>query len=162
MTQRLSNPFKTSPETYQAMLGFSKAVVDSGLEHSLIELVKIRVSQINGCAYCIHMHTTEARKAGETEMRLHLLAAWRESSAFTARERAALAWAEALTRVEQTQAPDADYALVWAEFSEKEQVDLTFAIGMINTWNRLAVGFRLAHPPVPAPDAASGAVDVAA
>jgi AhpD family alkylhydroperoxidase len=158
MTQRLNNPVKASPETYQAMLGFSKAVVDSGLEHSLIELVKIRVSQINGCAYCIHMHTTEARKAGETEMRLHLLSAWRESSAFSNRERAALAWAEALTRVEQTQAPDADYALVWAEFSEKEQVDLTFAIGMINTWNRLAVGFRLAHPPLPA----SQAVDVAA
>src|SRR5690606_15719879 len=105
MTQRLNNPFKTSPQTYQAMIGFSQAIADSGLERSLIELVKIRVSQINGCAYCIHMHTTEARKAGETEMRLHLLAAWRESSAFTARERAALAWAEALTRVEQTQAP---------------------------------------------------------
>ncbi len=152
MTQRLAAlPFKAAPDTYQAMLNLSRAVSESGLEPSLIELIKIRVSQINGCAYCIHMHVTDARKAGENEMRLHLLGAWRESSAFTARERAALGWADSLTRVEQTQAPDADYLPLKAVFTEKEQVDLTLAIGMINSWNRLAVGFRLAHPAVPAP-----------
>ena len=158
MTPRVSNPFKAAPETYQAMVKLEQAVAASGLEHSLLEMLRTRVSQINGCAYCLHMHTTDARKAGESEMRLHLLAAWRESSAFSDRERAALGWAEALTRIEQTQAPDADYEAVKARFSESEQVNLTFAIGAINTWNRLAVGFRLAHPVVAAPQVA----DVAA
>jgi len=158
MTPRVSNPFKAAPQAYQAMVGLEQALGASGLEHSLLELLKTRVSQINGCAYCLHMHVTDARKAGESEMRLHLLAAWRESSAFTARERAALGWAEALTRIEQTQAPDADYDALKARFSEAEQVNLTFAVGAINTWNRLAVGFRLAHPAVPSPQAA----DVAA
>lgn len=121
-------------------------VAAGGLEHSLLELVKIRVSQINGCAYCLHMHAADARKAGESEVRLHLLAAWRESSLFSPRERAALTWAESLTRIEQTQASDADYAVLKAQFTETEQVNLTFAIGAINVWNRLAVGFRSAHP----------------
>jgi AhpD family alkylhydroperoxidase len=110
--------------------------------------VKTRASQINGCAYCLEMHTREARAAGETEARLHLLAAWAESSLYTPRERAALAWTEALTRVSETHAPDEAWQAVAAEFSEAEIVDLTVAIGMINTWNRLAVGFRLAHPAV--------------
>ena len=92
------------------------------------------------------MHTTDARKAGETEMRLYMLSAWRESSLYSDRERAALAWTDALTRIEQTQAPDADYDLVKAQFSDAEQVNLTLAIGLINAWNRLAIGLRLAHP----------------
>lgn len=146
MTPRLASPATAAPETYQAMVRLEQAVAASGLEHSLLELVKIRVSQINGCAYCLHMHAADARKAGESEVRLHLLAAWRESSLFSPRERAALTWAESLTRIEQTQASDADYAVLEAQFTETEQVNLTFAIGAINVWNRLAVGFRSAHP----------------
>jgi len=146
MTERLSNPYKIAPEAYQAMLGVSKAISASGLEHSLLELVKVRASQINGCAFCIHMHATDARKAGETEMRLYMLNAWRESSLYSDRERAALAWTDSLTRIEQTQAPDEDYALVKAQFSDAEQVNLSLAIGLINSWNRLAIGLRLAHP----------------
>lgn len=152
-TPRVSNPFKAAPEAYQAMMKLEQAIAASGLEHSLLELLRTRVSQINGCAHCLHMHTTDARKAGESEMRLYLLSAWRESSAFTDRERAALGWAEALTLVSQTGAPDADHEALKARFSETEQVSLTFAIGSINTWNRLAVGFRLAHPAVAAPQA---------
>ena len=150
MTPRITSPATAAPETYQAMVRLEQAVAASGLEHSLLELVKIRVSQINGCAYCLHMHTADARAAGEDEVRLHLLAAWRESSLFSPRERAALTWAESLTRIEQTQASDADYAALKVEFSEAEQVILTFAIGAINVWNRLAVGFRSAHPAGPA------------
>ncbi|WP_292230499.1 carboxymuconolactone decarboxylase family protein [Brevundimonas sp.] len=146
MTERLSSPYKIAPQAYQAMQGVEKAIKTCGLEHSLLELVKVRASQINGCAYCIHMHTTDARKAGETEMRLYMLSAWRESSLYSDRERAALTWTDALTRIEQTQAPDADYDLVKAQFSDEEQVNLTLAIGLINSWNRLAVGLRLAHP----------------
>lgn len=150
MTPRIANPAKAAPDVYQAMARLEQAVAASGLEHSLLELLKIRVSQINGCAYCLHMHTADARKAGESEVRLHLLAAWRESSLFSPRERAALTWAESLTRIEQSQASDADYAVFKAEFSEAEQVKLAFAIGAINVWNRLAVGFRSAHPAGPA------------
>jgi len=150
MTPRITNPAKAAPETYQAMVRLEQAVAASGLEHSLLELIKIRVSQINGCAYCLHMHTADARAAGEDEVRLHLLAAWRESSLFSPRERAALTWAESLTRIEQSQASDADYAALKAQFSETEQVNLTFAVGAINVWNRLAVGFRSAHPAGPA------------
>ncbi len=146
MTERLSNPYKIAPDAYQAMIKVETAIAASGLEHSLLELVKLRASQINGCAFCIHMHTTDARKAGETEMRLYMLSAWRESSLYSDRERAALAWTDALTRIERTQAPDADYDLVKAQFSDAEQVNLTLAIGTINAWNRLAIGLRLAHP----------------
>ncbi|MCZ4106823.1 carboxymuconolactone decarboxylase family protein [Brevundimonas diminuta] len=146
MTPRITSPATAAPETYQAMVRLEQAVAASGLEHSLLELIKIRVSQINGCAYCLHMHTADARRAGEDEVRLHLLAAWRESSLFSPRERAALTWAESLTRIEQTQASDADYAVLKAQFTETEQVNLTFAVGAINVWNRLAVGFRSAHP----------------
>jgi AhpD family alkylhydroperoxidase len=153
MTPRLSNPFKSAPETVKAMLALS-ATVANGLEHSLLELVKIRASQINRCAFCLHMHTTDARKAGETEMRIYMLEAWRESSLYTDRERAALAWTEALTRVAETGAPDADYDLLKAQFTESEQVNLTFAIGVINLWNRVQVGFRAAHPAEPARAAA--------
>ncbi|HYZ23703.1 MAG TPA: carboxymuconolactone decarboxylase family protein, partial [Rhodopila sp.] len=111
-----------------------------------IHLVEMRASQINGCAFCIHMHATEARAQGESEMRLYMLNAWRESSLYTPRERAALAWTEALTRLADTGAPEEDYELLKAHFTEAEQVNLTLAIGAINTWNRLQVGFRAAHP----------------
>jgi AhpD family alkylhydroperoxidase len=122
------------------------AVQGSGLEKSLIELVKTRASQINGCAFCLHMHTRDARREGESEERLYLLDAWRESPLYTDRERAALAWTEALTRISETHAPDADYEALKAQFSPEEQVKLTLLIGAINTWNRLAIGFRAIHP----------------
>jgi len=147
MTPRLKDHFKAAnPEIMKAMLALSAAVAKCGLEHSLLELVKIRASQINRCAFCIHMHTTDARKAGESEMRIYMLPAWRESPLYSDRERAALAWTEALTLVAETDAPDEDYALLKAQFSESEQVNLTMAIGVINTWNRLQVGFRGQHP----------------
>lgn len=149
MTPRLDNPFKISPAVMKAMLALETAVHGSGLEEGLLHLVKLRASQINGCAYCIHMHATDARKHGETEMRLYMLNGWRESSLYSPRERAALAWTEALTLVAQTGAPDADYELVKAQFDEAEQVNLTMAIGAINAWNRLQVGFRAAHPADP-------------
>ncbi len=146
MTERLHTPFKLAPDAYKAISALEAAVKASGLEPSLIELVKMRASQINGCAFCIHMHSTDARKAGETEMRLYMLNAWRESTLYTPRERAALAWTESLTLIAATGAPDADYEAVKAEFSDAEQVNLTMLIGAINAWNRLAIGFRLAHP----------------
>ena len=134
--------FAAAPDVMKAMLGLEKAVVTSGLEHSLIELVKTRASQINGCAYCIDMHTRDAIKAGETPARLFLLDAWREAPLYTDRERAALAWTEALTLISETHAPDADYAAVAEQFSEAETVKLTMLIAAINAWNRIAIGFR--------------------
>jgi len=145
MTPRL-NAYSAAPEGFKAMMGLSDYVTNCPLEHSLQELVKIRASQINGCANCLHMHTADARKAGESEERLYLLSAWRESLLYTPRERAALAWTEALTLVHQTHAPDADYEAAAVQFSPRELVDLTLLIGVINTWNRLAVGFRVVHP----------------
>lgn len=138
--------FAAAPESMQALLALESHVRHCGLEFSLIELVKTRASQINGCAYCIHMHTRDARAAGETEERLYLLSAWRESPLYTPRERAALAWTEVLTRVADTQAPEADYAEMRRHFTEQEAVQLTLLIGVINIWNRLAVGFRSVHP----------------
>ena len=146
MSERLHAPFKFAPDALKAILAIETAVKASGLELSLIELVKMRASQINGCAYCIHMHATDARKEGETEMRLYMLDAWRESSLYTPRERAALAWTESLTLIAKTGAPDADYDLVRKEFNDAELVNLSFLIGTINMWNRLAIGFRLPHP----------------
>ena len=140
------DPWKVAPELMNAVLGMEKAAANSGLEHSLYELVKTRASQINGCAYCLHMHTRDARKAGESEQRLYLLSAWRESSYYTQRERAALAWTEALTEVSRTGAPDAVYEEVCQHFDEKERVALTLAITTINVWNRIAIGFRSQHP----------------
>ena len=145
MTPRLTDPFKLAPAHLQAMIALEKATADSGLETSLIELIKTHVSQINGCAFCIHMHTTDALKAGETPMRLTMLPAWRESSLYSDRERAALGWAEALTKIAETQAADADWDALKAQFAEAEIVQLTFAIGAINVWNRAAIGFRFAH-----------------
>ena len=126
----------------KALLALQQEVEKSGLEHSLIELVKIRASQMNGCAYCIDMHTKDARAAGETEQRIYALNAWRETPFFSERERAALEWAEALTRIGDTHAPDDIYARMRDQFSEEEAVALTFAIIAINGWNRLAISFR--------------------
>jgi AhpD family alkylhydroperoxidase len=138
--------FAAAPESLQAMLALEQHIRNTGLEESLIHLVKIRASQINGCAYCIHMHTRESRAQGESEERIYLLSAWRESPLYTERERAALAWTEALTLVSETHAPDKDYVPLQGAFSEKEIVDLTLLIGVINTWNRMAIGFRAIHP----------------
>ncbi len=138
--------FAAAPNEMKAMLAFETATRDSGLPKTLVELVKIRASQINGCAYCIHMHTRDARAAGETEERIYLLSAWRESPLYTAQERAALAWTEALTLLPQTGAPDEDYEAVRAQFAEADVVRLSLLIGAINVWNRLAVGFRSVHP----------------
>ncbi|MDE1150105.1 MAG: carboxymuconolactone decarboxylase family protein [Azospirillaceae bacterium] len=147
---RLPNHFKLAPDTIKAMLAVEASIRASGLEHSLLELVKTRAAQINGCAFCLHMHATDARAAGETEMRLYMLPAWRESTLYTDRERAALAWTESLTLLAQTGAPDEDYAVLKAQFTDVEQVQLTLAIGAINLWNRLQVGFRAGHPEVKA------------
>lgn len=141
MNQRIDY-YKASRDAVNAMLGLEKAVAALGIEPRLLELVKIRASQINGCAFCVDLHTSEARKAGESERRLHALAVWREAPFFTRRERAALAWTESLTRLADTRAPDADYAQLRAEFSDKEMTDLTLAIIAINGWNRFGVGFR--------------------
>jgi AhpD family alkylhydroperoxidase len=140
------NYAKTSPATYQGLLALQALVDKSELDKPLLELVKIRASQINRCAFCLHMHTRDARKAGVSEERIYLLEAWRESPLYTQRERAALAWTEALTLLPETGAPDEAYAQVAAQFSEPEIVGLTLAIGAINLWNRFGVGFRLVHP----------------
>ena len=143
--QRL-NPRQTAPELIQAMVELEEKVRNSGLSPTLIALVKTRASQLNGCAYCVHMHTRDARRAGESEERLYLLSAWRESPLYTERERAALVWTEALTLIAETHAPDDAYAELAREFSESERVKLTMLIVAINGWNRIAVGFRLVHP----------------
>ncbi|MFQ3457710.1 carboxymuconolactone decarboxylase family protein [Bradyrhizobium sp. UFLA01-814] len=140
------NFYQAAPETIKALVAVENQIAASGLEQSLIELVKTRASQINGCAYCINMHTEDARKHGETEQRLYLLNAWRESPLYSERERAALAWTEALTLVAETHAPDADYEAVRAQFTDSELVNLTTLIGAINAWNRIAIGFRAVHP----------------
>ncbi len=125
-----------------------------GLEKPLVDLAYLRASQINGCAYCIDMHARDARKAGETEQRLYLLSAWRESPLFTARECAALAWAECLTRLPTDGAPDDVYQALQLQFTPLEIANLTTLIGLINLWNRIGVGFRLQHP-MPAQAAAA-------
>ena len=133
---------KAAPEGVKAMGMLEHYVRHCGLEPSLLELVKFRASQINGCAYCIDMHTKDARARGETEQRLYALSAWRETPFFTDRERAALAWTEAVTEVAQGHVPDEVYELARQHFSEKELVDLTLAVVTINGWNRLAISFR--------------------
>ena len=140
------NYYQAAPETIKALRAVEAQILASGLEKSLIELVKTRASQINGCAYCISVHTADARKQGETEERLYLLNAWRESSLYTDRERAALAWTEALTLIAETHAPDDLYEDVHAHFSESETVNLTMLISAINAWNRIAISFRAVHP----------------
>lgn len=145
MEKRL-NPYDAAPEAITAMKKLEDYIRQCGLEHSLIELVKTRASQINGCAFCLHMHTRDAREAGESEKRLYLLSAWRESTLYSPRERAALAWTEALTRVADTGAPCEDYQQGTEEFTDAEFVKLTLLIGAINVWNRISVGFRVVHP----------------
>jgi AhpD family alkylhydroperoxidase len=133
---------KVSPRALQAMLGLQSYVNNSGLEYSLLELVKMRASQINGCAYCLDMHTKDALAAGETAQRLFLLDAWRETSLYSERERAALEWTESLTLVSETHVPDDVYTLARAHFSEEELANLSLAVVAINGWNRLMIGFR--------------------
>lgn len=140
------NAYKAAPDMMKALGALESTVQASGLEPSLIDLVKTRASQINGCAYCIHMHTKEARGRGESEQRLYLLDAWRESPLYSDRERAALAWTEAVTLVSQTHVPDSVYEEVRKSFSEAEIVKLTMLIATINAWNRIAISFRSVHP----------------
>ncbi len=132
---------QASPGAFQAMLGLERHAHQAGIEPALLELVKTRVSQINGCAYCLDMHSKVARAAGETEQRLYLVAAWHETDLFSPRERAALAWAEAVTLLAGRGVSDAAYAAAREEFDEKTLVDLTLAIVAINGWNRMAVAF---------------------
>jgi AhpD family alkylhydroperoxidase len=131
-----------APEAYKAMLGLEKYLSNSSIEKPLRELVKLRASQLNGCAYCIDMHWKDARAGGETEQRLYGLDAWEESPYYTDRERAALAWTEAVTRVADAHVPDAVYDHARSQFSEQEMVDLTYAVATINAWNRLAIAMR--------------------
>jgi AhpD family alkylhydroperoxidase len=133
---------KVFPEGVQALAGLERAVRSATLEPELLELVRVRASQINGCTYCLAMHNRDARARGEHQTRLDTVAAWREAPYYTARERTALAWCEALTDLPHTGAPDEVYAAVEAEFAQEEIAALTFAIVAINGWNRLAVGLR--------------------
>src|SRR5919109_3546855 len=133
---------RVAPNGYRAMAALQSYVDDCGLEPLLLELVKMRASQINGCAYCLDMHSKDARALGETEQRLYALNAWRETPFYSERERAALEWTEAVTLVSQTHVPDEVYEQVRKQFSDKELLDLTFAIVAINSWNRLAISLR--------------------
>ena len=141
MEQRI-DPKKVTPAAYKAIAGLQNFVDQSSLDARLRELIKIRASQINGCAYCLAMHTRDARKLGETDERMHLLNAWREAPIFSAREQAALAWTEALTLITQGHVPDEVYEQVRRQFSEDEIVELTLAVIAINSWNRIAISFR--------------------
>jgi AhpD family alkylhydroperoxidase len=133
---------KVSPGAYHAMLGLEHYLHECGLEESLLHLIKLRTSQINGCAYCLDMHWKDLRAIGESEQRLYSLDAWAETPFYSDRERAALAWAEAVTRVADTHVPDEVYELARKHFSEKELADLTLAIATINAWNRLSIAAR--------------------
>jgi AhpD family alkylhydroperoxidase len=135
------NYLKLAPEPLKALSGVEAYLRGCGLEHGLLELVKTRVSQVNGCAFCLDMHTQDARAAGETEQRLYALPAWREAPFYTARERAALAWAEAVTTLDG-HVPDSLYEEARKQFTEKELADLTWAVVAINGWNRLAISLR--------------------
>lgn len=141
MDQRI-NYLKVAPEGVENLRKLEAYLKNAGLEHDLVELVKLRASQINGCAFCIDMHTKDARTRGESEQRLYGLNAWRETPFYSERERAALAWTETVTKISADQAPDAIYDQVKQHFTEKELVDLTLAVIAINAWNRLAISFR--------------------
>ena len=143
MTQRIDY-IQQSPELFKAYLAFSTAVRGGAIDATTRNLVQIRASQINGCAFCLDMHVKEARIDGERELRLHHVAIWRESPLFTARERAALEWAEALTTLPGHGVPDAIYNAVREQLSEKELSDLSFAVVAINGWNRISIGFQVA------------------
>jgi len=141
MTQRIDYP-KAAPEGFAAMRGLERYVKGSGLPQKLLELVRMRASQLNGCGYCLDMHSKDARSTGETEQRLYVLPAWREAPFYDERERAALEWTEAVTRIADAGVPDAVYERARRQFSEKELADLTLAVVAINGWNRLAIAFR--------------------
>lgn len=145
MSERL-NPFTVSPAAMQPWIELGKTIQTNGLEPLLRELVMTRSAQLNGCTFCIHHHLTDARKYGEAEDRLHLLSAWRESTLYSERERAALGWTEALTLVSETHAPDGAYEAVRQHFTEDESVSLTLLIAQTNAWNRINIGFRRSHP----------------
>jgi AhpD family alkylhydroperoxidase len=136
------NPFAAAPSAMKGWLDYGQSLLHCGLEESLMELIKIRASQINGCAACLAMHAEAARARGESEERIYLLDAWRESPLYSDRERAALAWTEALTLIAESRAPDDVYEALKAQFSEAEQVNLSLLVVTINGWNRLQVGFR--------------------
>lgn len=146
MKARLDNHLAQAPAAIKAMMALEAALKASSLETDLLQLIKLRASQINGCAYCIHLHATTLRQSGESDMRLYLLDAWREAPHYTARERAALAWTERLTRLSETEVDEAEYEILEAAFTPEEQVHLTLAIGAINLWNRLQVGFAVPPP----------------
>ena len=141
MSARL-DAYSASPDTMRAAISTQKVIQASGLEHRLLELVKIRASQINGCAFCMHMHAADARKSGIPDGVIDTVAGWRETSWFSPREQAALAWTERLTRLSEHADDSAEYDALATHFSEKERVDLTYAIAVINMWNRFGVGFR--------------------
>jgi AhpD family alkylhydroperoxidase len=143
MTGARLNPKQVAPDAYAVLAGVERYLGSCGLEASLIELVKMRASQINGCAFCLDMHSRDARRHGETEQRLYLLNAWREAPGYTEREQAALGWTDCLTLVASQGAPDAAYEALTRHFTPAEIVDLTTLIGMINLWNRLAIGMRM-------------------
>jgi AhpD family alkylhydroperoxidase len=143
MSQRI-NPYAVAPQLLDELIRYARTVQAMGLEKSLLSLVEIRASQINGCAICLHMHVQEARKQGESEDRVLMLDAWHETSLYTPREKAALAWTEALTRLTETRAPDEAYEAAKAEFTDEELVKLTLMINVINSFNRFGVGFRVA------------------
>jgi AhpD family alkylhydroperoxidase len=140
------NFYQAAPDTIKALSALEDHLRSTGLEPSLFELVKIRASQINGCAFCINMHTQDARKNGETEQRIYLLDAWREAPLYTDRERAALAWTESVTLVSETHVPDDVYEQVRGQFSDAELVNLTMLVAAINAWNRIAISFRAIPP----------------
>jgi AhpD family alkylhydroperoxidase len=138
--------YKAAPDAYQAVVALENYVQNSGIAKHDIHLIKLRASIINGCAYCVDMHAKEARRSGLSEQWINLMSVWRESPVYTARERALLGWVDAITNLAQTGAPDESYEALKAHFSEEEMTRLTVAIGTINMWNRLAVGFRSQHP----------------
>ena len=134
--------FKANPKAMNALIGLEQQIASAGLEKNLVELVRLRASQLNGCAYCIDVHTTDARKAGESDRRLSLLPVWREAGVYSDRERAALAWTEALTLVADSHVPDEVWAEARQQFEEAELVNLTLLVTTINAWNRFAIAFR--------------------
>lgn len=140
------NAYAAAPAAMKVLRDVEAYIHQSGLDQKLIELVKMRASQINGCAFCLDAHSKELRRLGESEQRIYLLNAWEESPLYSERERAALAWTDALTLVAETHAPDVVYDQVRRQFNDKELADLTTLIGMINLWNRLAIGLRYEHP----------------
>ena len=152
MKQRLQF-FAKAPELMKAVSALSQQVDTCGLEKSLLHLIKLRASQINGCSFCVEMHSREARRDGETEQRLYLVVAWKESPLFSERERAAFAWTEAVTRIADGGVSDELYEKTLKHFSEEELTKLTVAVGMINIWNRISVSFHALHP-MPAAKAA--------